>query len=241
MRDLRTYSAEALLRLHYCVLDELKARKIIRNASAPIGEYAEVLFCDAFNWTRVDRNSHAGYDATDKNGNRIQIKARRLVGGGSRQVGSLRNLKINPFDKLAAVLFSKNLEISRAAIIPLSVVKEISVHDSYTNSFGFMLEDTVWNMPDVQDVTEQVLIAAAEHLEVSQHAIHGALLRLFCAEKIFRRPPFPEPLFSYHPFVCGHHRYHRQNQTTERSYPLYRSALLFVLNMRAQNRRRQPL
>jgi hypothetical protein len=83
MRDLRTNSAEALLRLHYRVLDELKARGIIRNANAPIGEYAELLLCEAFDWTRVDKNSNAGYDATDENGVRIQIKARRLIGGGS--------------------------------------------------------------------------------------------------------------------------------------------------------------
>jgi hypothetical protein len=164
MRDLRTNSAEALLHLHYRVLDELKARGIIRNASAPIGEYAELLFCEAFGWTRVERNSNAGYDATDGNGIRIQIKARRLIGGGSRQIGSIRNLKQSPFDKLAAVLFAKNLEIVRAAIIPLSVVEEISVHDSHTNSFRFMLEDAVWSIPDVQDVTDQVRMAATERV-----------------------------------------------------------------------------
>jgi hypothetical protein len=73
-------------------------------------------------------------------------------------------LKQNPFDKLAAVLFAKNLEIARAAIIPLSVVKEISVHDSYTNSFRFMLEVAVWSIPDVQDVTDQVRMAATEQV-----------------------------------------------------------------------------
>jgi hypothetical protein len=73
-------------------------------------------------------------------------------------------LKQNPFDKLAAVLFAKNLEIARAAIIPLSIVKEISVHDSYTNSFRFMLEDAVCSIPDVQDVTDQVRMAATEQV-----------------------------------------------------------------------------
>jgi hypothetical protein len=164
MLDLRTNSAEALLRLHYRILDELKARGIIRNANAPIGEYAELLFCEAFGWRRVDKNSYPGYDATEKNRIRIQIKARRLVGDGSRQLGSIRNLKQNPFDKLAAVLFAKNLEIARAAIIPLSVVKEKSVRNSHTNSFRFMLEDEVWNLPGVQDVTDRVRRAATEQI-----------------------------------------------------------------------------
>ena len=164
MRDLRTNSAEALLRLHYHVLDELKARGIIRNASAPIGEYAELLFCEAFAWTRAEKNSNAGYDATDKAGSRIQIKARRIVGKGSRQIGSIRNLQQNPFDKLAAILFAKNLEIFRAALIPLEIVKSLSVHDPYTNSYRFMLEDEVWNIPAVQDVTSQIQIAATEQV-----------------------------------------------------------------------------
>jgi hypothetical protein len=161
MRDLRTNSAEALLRLHYHVLDELKARGIIRSASAPIGEYAEVLFCEAFAWDRVERGDHPGFDAIDKAGSRIQIKARRILGPGSRQLGSMRNLEQSPFDKLAAILFAKNLDIVRAAIIPLEVVRSRAMHDRYTNSYKFMLHDEVWNVPGVEDVTNQVQIAAS--------------------------------------------------------------------------------
>ncbi|MDP2620643.1 MAG: hypothetical protein Q8P46_10785, partial [Hyphomicrobiales bacterium] len=139
-----------------------KARGIIRSANAPIGEYAELLFCEAFDWIRAEKNSNAGYDATDKTGTRIQIKARRIIGRGSPQLGSIRNLKQNPFDTLAAVLFAKNLEIVRAAIIPLEIVRLRSVHDPHTNSFRFMLEDDVWNMPGVQDVTGRIRIAATE-------------------------------------------------------------------------------
>ena len=161
MRDLRTHSAEALLRLHYGILDELKARGIIQNANAPIGEYTELLFCEAFGWKRAENVFNPGFDATDKQGARIQIKARRLVGNGSRQLG-FRNLKQNPFDKLAAVLFAKNLDIVRAAIIPLEVVKEKSMPDS--NGFRFVLEDAIWNIPDVQDVTDRVRLAATEQV-----------------------------------------------------------------------------
>ena len=162
MRDLRTHSIQALLRLHYQVLDELKARRLIRSASAPIGEYAELLFCEAFDWRRADNMSNAGFDATDKNGSRIQIKARRIVGRGSRQLGAIRNLRNAPFDKLAAVLFAKNLDVVRAAIIPLDTVKSLSMHDAHTNSYKFRLEDNVWDISGVEDVTGQVQMAAAE-------------------------------------------------------------------------------
>lgn len=164
MRDLRTNSAEALLRLHYNVLDELKARGIIRSACAPIGEYAEVLFCEAFAWDRVERNANAGFDATDKAGNRIQIKARRVVGPKSRQLGAMRNLERRPFDQLAAVLFARNLEVARAAIIPLEVVRARALHDRYTNSYKLMLDDDVWALPGVEDVTRQIQLTASAQL-----------------------------------------------------------------------------
>ena len=162
MRDLRTNSAEDLLRLHYRVLDELKTRGLIRSANAPIGEYAELLFCEAFGWKRSERNSNAGFDATDEDGRRVQIKARRLIGIGSRQLGAIRNLTANPFDSLAAVLFAKDLEIVRAAIIPLEIVKAVAVHDRYTNSFRFMLDDAIWDVENVRDVTDHIRRAAIE-------------------------------------------------------------------------------
>jgi hypothetical protein len=36
------------------------------------------------------------------------------------------------------------------------------VLDPYTNSHKFTLEDDVWDIPDVQDVTNQIQMAAAE-------------------------------------------------------------------------------
>ena len=48
--------------------------------------------------------------------------------------------------------------------MPLGTVRALSVHDAYTNSFRFMLEDAVWAGPDVQDVTDQIRLAAAEQV-----------------------------------------------------------------------------
>jgi hypothetical protein len=152
------------LELHYRVLDELKARGLIRNAGAPIGEYAELLFCEAFKWKQAGRNSNPGWDATDEAGNRFQIKSRRIVGQGSRQLGAMRNLQHRPFDQLAAVLFARDLRVFRAAIIPLEVVHSLSVHDTYTNSYKFMLTDEVWNIPSVRDVTTHLSIAATSRV-----------------------------------------------------------------------------
>lgn len=66
-----------LLRAHGAILDELRRREIVRSTNSPISDYAEVLFCRAFGWTR-EGNSAAGFDATDVEGQRYQIKACRM-------------------------------------------------------------------------------------------------------------------------------------------------------------------
>jgi hypothetical protein len=66
MQDLRSKSESSLLQLHYRVLDELKQRGLIRAAHAPLGEYAERLFCETFNWDREADRFNAGFDAKDK-------------------------------------------------------------------------------------------------------------------------------------------------------------------------------
>jgi len=78
MIDVTQSTVLELLRAHGIVLDELRRREILRSANSPISDYAEVLYCRAFGWTRAG-NSAAGYDATDVEGQRYQIKARRIT------------------------------------------------------------------------------------------------------------------------------------------------------------------
>ncbi len=56
--------------------------------NSPISDYTEVLFCQAFGWTRAG-NSAAGFDATDPERQRYQIKAAKAKARGYR---SIRNL-----------------------------------------------------------------------------------------------------------------------------------------------------
>src|SRR6185369_16922352 len=95
-----------LLALHSRVMNELKARGLVRTANNPTGDLAEYLFCKAFGWNRAG-NSNANLDAIDHDGIRYQIKARRLTtANGSRQLSAIRDLKNGHFDFLAAALFS---------------------------------------------------------------------------------------------------------------------------------------
>lgn len=160
--QIHTCTVSELLALHATTLDELRARKIVRSANAPGGDYAELLFTRAFGWTRTE-NSAAGYDATDWSGRRYQIKSRRLSSAnGSRQLSALRRLPDQHFDYLAAVLFEKDYKASKAAIIPHETVVALARFQQHTNSWVFLCDDAVWQLSGVADVTQQLRHAAAE-------------------------------------------------------------------------------
>ncbi|NIJ42358.1 hypothetical protein FHS78_002652 [Parvibaculum indicum] len=63
--------------MHAEIMEELRARGILRSANNPTGDLAEHLFCKAFGW-QIASNSEKGFDATGEQGRRIQIKGRRL-------------------------------------------------------------------------------------------------------------------------------------------------------------------
>lgn len=127
--------------------------------NSPISDYAEVLFCRAFGWTRAG-NSAAGFDATDDAGRRYQIEARRITDApGARQLSAIRNLAGDPFDQLAAVLFSADFSIHRAALIPIDGVRARVRRSAHTNSDVLHLRDEVWSACGVIDVTDRLWVA----------------------------------------------------------------------------------
>jgi len=155
-------STGELLKAYCDILDELRARGITRSTNNPVSDYAELLFCQAFGWTRTEKSA-AGYDATDEKALRYQIKARRVTPqSASRQLGAIRQLDKDPFDYLAGVLMDKDFKIVRAAIIPVSVVRKNSKHVAHTNSWRFLLRDNVWDLRGVRDVSAEVAEAAMQ-------------------------------------------------------------------------------
>lgn len=132
---IRNATASELLALHATALDKLRERGIVRSANGPGGDYAELLFVEAFVWTRV-KNSVAGYDAVDAANIRYQVKSRRIHSPTtSRQLSALRNFSNAPFDFLAGVLFNKDYSVMRAAIIPYNVIQ--ARFSKHTNSSIF--------------------------------------------------------------------------------------------------------
>lgn len=150
-----------LLALHGAVLDELRERKIVRSSNGPAGDYAELLFSRAFAWD-LEGNSASGHDAKDRDGRRYQIKSRRITRHSkSRQLSFIRRLPDKRFDFLAGVLFNGDYSVFRAAIVPHSLLEPRCRFSKHVNGWIFKLEDDVWDMPGVHNVTDELKATAA--------------------------------------------------------------------------------
>ena len=135
----------------------------VRSTKNPVSDCAELLFCKAFGWKRSE-DAASGYDAIDQQGTRYLIKARRITPADpkhqSRQLSAIRNLDNLPFDFLAGLLVDENFHVIRAALVPVGVVWRLAIYVAYTNSWRFLLRDSVWTLPGVRDVTSKVRSAA---------------------------------------------------------------------------------
>ena len=120
-----------------------------------------MLFCKAFGWKRTE-DAASGYDAIDQQGTRYLIKARRITPTDpkrqSRQLSAIRNLDNLPFDFLAGLLVDENFQVIRAALVPVGVVWRLAIYVAYTNSWRFLLRDSVWTLPVLQDVKYAIVM-----------------------------------------------------------------------------------
>jgi len=155
--DLEKLSPRELLSLHANIMEELRARGILRSSNNPTADLAEVIFCRAFGWMRSDTNSAPNIDAVGPDGVRCQIKGRRVTRhNSSRQLGAIRDFAGRHFDFLAGVLFNEDHTVLRGALVPYSIVAERATFVQRTNSHRFILHDDVWRAPGVRDVTQEL-------------------------------------------------------------------------------------
>lgn len=143
-----------LLKCYDAVLEELRKRNIVRTSNPPAGGYAEYLAAEALGLD-LENNSNAGYDATDKDKNRYEIKARRITPHNkSRRLSAIRNIENCHFYFLIGILFSADFSVLKAALIPRSVVVQKCRFSNHTNSSIFILNDSVWAYEGVKDITD---------------------------------------------------------------------------------------
>jgi len=157
--DFRHHTTLQLLNEYAQVLDALRERKVTRSANNPLADYAEGLCARAMGWTLVGKST-AGYDATDAEGRKYEIKARRITAeNSSRQLSAIRGIEHQRFDFLAAILFDREFAVTRAALIPFAVIKDHGKLSVHTNSWRFILRDSIWALPGVVDITERLKAA----------------------------------------------------------------------------------
>lgn len=159
MINLTSPSNRELLKLYTELMTELRSRGIVRTSNGPGADVAEGLVAKALSLT-LNAASTAGYDGIDPNGRKIEVKCRRLTRhNDSRQLSAIRNLESAHFDFLAGVLFNEDFSVMKAALIPYQVVKDHAVFVKHTNGWKFVLRDSIWTLPGVEDITSRLKAA----------------------------------------------------------------------------------
>jgi hypothetical protein len=152
--DWSTLSIPELLSTHCAILEELRKRDVVRSKNNPTGDYAEWLVSQKLG-LRLETKSAKGYDATDANGVRYQIKGRRVTPDNpSTQLGVIRNLDGKDFDVLIAVVFDESWQVRAAAKIPHDIICKLATFRDHVNGHIMYLRPSVFTHPTVEDLRE---------------------------------------------------------------------------------------
>lgn len=161
--EIQSLSVGELFALFVDLLGELRRRGVVRSTNNPVADFSELLFEKAL-LLQLAPKSTKGYDATDAQGQKYEIKGRRLTAhNGSRQLSALRGLDQQHFTYLAGVLFREDFSVLRACLVPHEQVLAQSTYRKHTNSWIFQLRDGVWDLPGVMDVTQQLQAVERVH------------------------------------------------------------------------------
>jgi hypothetical protein len=151
-----------LLALYRGVLRELRRRRVVRSTNSPVADYAEYLVVKALSLGLAPKSTK-GYDATDAQGQRYEIKGRRLTAHNrSRQLSVIRGLRERHFAYLAGVLFDERFSVLRACLLPIKIVEQEAVYREHVNGWILHLRDSLWELEGVDDITSAVRAAEAD-------------------------------------------------------------------------------
>jgi hypothetical protein len=151
--ELESLSTPELLQLYSRILDELRARKVVRTSNSPVGDYTEWLVANKLGLTLV-KNSTSGHDAVDAFGMKFQIKGRRITSHNqSRQLSAIRNLESHDFDYLIAVLFNEQMKVLQVVKIPHEIIEKYARFSNHVHAHLLILRQNILNDPMVEDIT----------------------------------------------------------------------------------------
>ena len=154
--ELEKLNPKELLQLQADATNELRRREIVRTQNNPLGDYTEWLVSKALN-LELANNSKAGYDATDSNGIKIQIKGRRITAKNkSTQLSAIRKLNEKDFDELVAVLFDDRFNVIEALSVPHEVVAEYATYREHVNAHILFIKGPILSDARVQSIKEKI-------------------------------------------------------------------------------------
>ena len=151
--DLRRITPRRLLEMYSEVMEELRRRGVVRSSNNPVSDYAEVLASQRLG-LKLTKGSNKGFHALDRRGNRYQIKARRLNGRSSRQLGVIRHLKDNPFDVCIAIIFDRKFRPTEVYRIPISAIRKHGKFSRHQNGWIVQLRTPLTSDSRVKNITD---------------------------------------------------------------------------------------
>jgi len=156
MKELIDMSTSQLLRLYSDLLKELANRDIVRSTNNPVAGVAEYLVVNALGLKRAAQSTK-GYNATDDQDLKYEIKSRRLTRHNpSRLLSAIRECEAAHFDFLAGVLFNEDFSLYKACVIPHRVVLRQAIFRKHVNAHLLDLEDAIWSHEGVVDITDKL-------------------------------------------------------------------------------------
>ena len=141
--NLRSMNNRELLQLYSGLMEILRKRGIIRSSNNPVADYAEKIATETLELTRADKEAR-GYDALDQDGNKYQVKGRRITKHNkSRQLGVIRNIEEKLFDYLIAVIFDEDFTVGEIWKIAYQFVKDNSRPSEHQNGHIFQAKPSL--------------------------------------------------------------------------------------------------
>lgn len=158
--DFSTFSKREVVSLIFSAMSYLKNQDVIRTGNALAGDYAEYLVAAALNG-QLAANSQKAWDVLLANGEKIQVKSRRVsdpVIPGQLQLGVFRSFD---FDFAVIVLLrDDDAHVVRAAKVARHVIESSTSYQKRVNGNVLSASAKVMSHPDAIDLT--ALLQAAQ-------------------------------------------------------------------------------
>ncbi len=153
---LASYEVTELLALHSAVIEELRAREVVRSSNNPTGDYAAWLVSQKLGLKLVP-NSSKGYDAIDRRGLKYQIKGRRAAPRTKAPLlGTIRNYAAGDFDFLVAVVFEQDWQVRCAAKVAHRDLEQFLDYREHVNGHNMRLAPSIFSNICVKDITRAI-------------------------------------------------------------------------------------